>query len=188
MNKILLRLALTITLIFSIVNSLNAQVFRGFSAFKELIEFEGQRYLMDEIYDVKSEDFDKLKIDKTIKEIDNDEGFMFVLTSYKFNDMRGIVITSLNSKSFFNDRYGFTNVHLKHNEYLNLYENFIELEENDINNDDHILRKFNERLIIDVNKSEGIVYFTLWVDNQNRHTFSRAKWDRALKRYKKYVE
>jgi len=188
MNKTLLRLALTITLISSLDNSLNAQVFRGLSAFKELIEFEGQRYLMDEIYDVKSEDFDKLKIDKTIKEIDNDEGFMFVLTSYKFNDKRGVVITSLNSKSFFNERYGFTNVHLTHNEYLDLYENFIELEENDINNDDHILRKFNERLIIDVNKSEGIVYFTLWVDNQNRHTFSRAKWDRALKRYKKYVE
>lgn len=187
MNKIFLKLSITITLILSIANTLNAQVFKGFSAFKELIEYEGQRYLMEEIYDIKSEDFDKLKIDKIIKEIDNDEGFMFVLCSYKFNDKTGTVITSLNSKSFFNDRFEFTNVHLTHKEYLNLYKTFKKLEENDINNEEHILRKFNDRLIVDVNTSEGSVYFTLWVDVQNRHTFSRDKWDRALKRYNKFI-
>ena len=53
MNKSFLRSALTITLILSIANIVNAQVFKGFSAFKELIEYEGQRYLMEEIYDVK---------------------------------------------------------------------------------------------------------------------------------------
>jgi len=188
MNKSFLRSALTITLILSIANIVNAQVFKGFSAFKELIEYEGQRYLMEEIYDVKSEDFDKLKIDKTIKEIDNDEGFMFVLCSYKFNDKTGIVITSLNSKSFFNDRFEFKSVHLTHEEYLNLYETFKKLEENDMDNEEHILRKFSDRLIVDVNKSVGAVYFTLWVDIQNRHTFSRDKWDRALKRYNKFIK
>ena len=70
---------------------------------------------------------------------------------------------------------------------MNLYKTFKKLEENDINNEEHILRKFNDRLIVDVNKSEGAVDFTLWVDVQNRHTFSRDKWDRALKRYNKFI-
>ena len=57
-----------------------------------MIEFEGQRYLMNDIYKITSTDYDKLRIDKTIVDIDEQEGFMFVLTSYQFNEKSGIVI------------------------------------------------------------------------------------------------
>ena len=171
-----------------ISTTVKAQVFKGFSAFKELIEYQGQLYLMDEIYDITSNGFDKLKIDKTIKEVDSDEGFMFVLTSYKFNNNSGVVITSFNSTNFTNSKHQFVNVHLTNSEYDKLYNTFIELENNKPGYNEHILVKFNNRLIIDINNSEGGVYFTLWVDNYSRHTFTSSKWERAHKRYKKFIE
>ena len=177
---------ITILLFCSILT--NAQTFQGLTAFKELIEYEGQRFLMDEVYDITKVDFDKLKIDKTIKEVDSDEGFMFVLASYVFNEKKGIVITSFSSRNFQNTKHNFVNVHLTDAEYRSLYNTFKELEKNQPNYDEHILRKFNERLISDANNEAGIIYFTLWVDTYNRHTFTPSKWDRAFKRYKKFTE
>jgi hypothetical protein len=168
--------------------NLNAQVFTGFSAFKELIEYEGQRYLMEDIYQITTSEFDKLKIDKTIKEVDLDEGFMFVLTSYTFNGKSGVVITSFNSTNFQNTKHQFTNVHLTNEEYIELYNTFISLKKNKPKCDVHFLKKFKDRLIVDVNNQAGIIYFTLWVDNHSRHTFTTTKWDRAFKRYKKFIE
>jgi hypothetical protein len=188
MNRKTLQLTLIVILIMTMANSIKAQVFTGFTAFKKLIEYEGQRYLMESIYQIKSEDFDKLKIDKTIKEIDANEGFMFVLTSYTFNGKSGVVITSFNSTSFLNTQHQFTNVHLTNDQYMDLYNTFKELEKTNPQYDEHILRKYNDRLIVDVNNKAGIIYFTLWVDYHNRHTFTTAKWDRAFKRYKKFIE
>lgn len=165
-----------------------AQTFKGFSAFKELIEYEGQRYLMENIYQITPDDFDILKIDKTIKEVDSDEGFMFVLTSYKFNDKSGVVITSFNSTNFSDTRHLFTNIHLTNDQYIALYNTFIELEKSNPKSNEHILRKYNDRLIVDINSEAGIVYFTLWVDTYSRHTFSTTKWDKAFKRHKKFLE
>ena len=76
----LICLALTIS-----KTNLNAQVFRGVSAFKELIEYEGQRFLMEDVYTIQSDGFDSLRIERTIQEIDSDEGFKFVLTSMSFD-------------------------------------------------------------------------------------------------------
>jgi len=167
---------------------IDAQVFSGFSAFKDLIEYEGQRYLMENVYQINSEGFDKLKIDKTIKEVDSNEGFMFVLTSYTFNGKSGVVITSFNSTSFSNTQHQFVNVHLTNTQYEGLYNTFENLEKNNPANDEHILKKYNDRLIVDVNNEAGIIYFTLWVDNYSRHTFTTTKWDRAFKRYQKLIE
>ena len=180
---------LTSVLLIVANNSVKAQVFTGFTAFKELIEYEGQRYLMEDIYQITSDSFDKLKIDKTIKEVDNDEGFMFVLTSYVFNEKKGVVITSFNSTSFSNNRHQFVNVNLTNQQYEELYNLFKELGKNGLAYNEHILKKFNDRLIVDVSKDGGgIISYILWVDNYSRHTFSTTKWDRAHKRHLKFVE
>lgn len=167
--------------------NLKAQVFTGFKAFSQLIEYEGQRYLMENIYQITTNDFDKLKIDKTIKEVDTDEGFMFVLTSYIFNGNSGIVITSFNSTNFSNTQHLFTNVHLTDKQYRELYNTFIILAKNTPTFYEHFLKKYSERLIADVNYTDGGIYYTLWVDYHNRHTFTKAKWDRAFKRYEKFI-
>jgi len=186
MNRIRTLIFVCLTIIIAKTN-LYAQVFTGFSAFTELIEYEGQRFLMEDIYQITSVDFDKLKIDKTINEIDADEGFMFVLTSYTFNGESGVVITSFNSTSFSNTQHQFVNVHLTSEEYEELYNTFKDLEKNEPKNYEHILKKYNNRLIVDVNNQEEITYFTLWVDYYSRHTFTMTKWDRAYKRYKKFI-
>ena len=180
-------LSVLIILLIIINTNLNAQVFQGFKAFKELIEYEGQRYLMDDIYEITSITFDQLKVDKRIKEVDSDEGFMFVLTSYVFNGKSGVVITSFNSTNFQNTKHQFTNVHLTDEEHTEVYNIFISLKENKPATDVHILKKYNERLIIDVNNQGGVLSYTLWVDTHSRHTFTQSKWDRAFKRYEKFV-
>jgi len=188
MKRTTIQLALSIFLLSITIENAQAQAFTGLSAFKTLIKYEGQRYLMEEVYQIKSEDYDKLKIVKTIEETDASEGFLFVLTSYKFNDKRGAIITSFNSTSLSNDQYGFVNIHLGHNEYLDLYNTFKHLEKMSPEDDEHFLRKFNDRLIVDVNNQAEVLYFTLWVDYHNRHTFTTTKWDRAFKKYQKFVE
>lgn len=173
-------------LVFFIGNSLNAQVFKGFNSFKKIIEYEGQRYLMEDIFQITSVNFDKLKIDKTIEEIDDDEGFMLVVTSYVFNDKRGVVITSFNSTSFSNNQYQFVNVHLTDEEFEKLNITFKDLLKIKPKINEHKLRKFNTRLIVDVSTQfEG--YYTLWVDYHNRHTFKTLKWEKMYKRYKKFT-
>lgn len=174
----------TLFIIFS--SSLNAQVFKGFKAFKYLIEFEGQRYLINDIYEITSADIDKLKIEKTIKEVDNEEGFMFVLTSYIFNGKSGIVISSFNSTNFSNTKYHFVNIHLTHEEFMELNNIFEDLKTNKPEDNEHYLKKFNDRIIVDVHDRLGTLYFTLWVD-RNRHTFFTDKWGKTIKKYKKFI-
>ena len=171
----------------TISSNLNAQVFSGIAAFKNIIEYEGQRFLMDEVYKITSTDFDKMKISKTITETDYTEGFMFVLTSYTFNGKSGVVITSFNSTNFQNSQLRFTNIHLTHLEYSDLVNAFESLAKNDTKADEHLLNRFNDRLILDVNNEAGSVYYTLWVDNYSRHTFMTTKWDRAFNLYNKFI-
>ena len=179
---------IVIVLILSgISHNLNAQVFSGLGSFKNIIEYEGQRYLMEEVYKITSTDFDRLTISKTITETDYTEGFMFVLTSYIYNGKSGVVLTSFNSMNFQNSKLGFVNIHLSNEEYIDLYNSFNTLSENKLNIDDHLLRRFNDRLIIDANNDNGILYYTLWVDS-NRHTFLTTKWNKAFNLYNKYIE
>lgn len=187
MKEKTLQFALILVLSMLTVDYLKAQVFTGTLAFKELIEYEGQRYLMENILQIKTEDFDKLRIERTITEIDGNEGFMFVLTSYTFNEISGVVITSFNSTNFSNTQHQFVNVHLNDVQYVGLYNAFKALEIINPQRDEHILRKYNDRLTVDVNKEAGIIFFTIWVDYHSRHTFSTAKWDKAFQGYKKFV-
>lgn len=189
MNKtpILFKLVLLIYVLALIVNKANAQNFKGFNAFKQLIEYEGQRYLMKEIHEITSENYDNLKIDKIIKEVDTAEGFMLVITSYVFNGRNGIVITSFNSTSFNDINYQFTNLHLTDKEYLNLYNTCISLGKENIAKNEHLLKKISNRLTVDINNVDGFIFYTLWVDTNNRHTFSKSKWEKAYKKHQKFI-
>jgi len=73
------------------------QVFKGLTSFKDAIEWEGQRFLMDEIYNISSESIDTLRIEKILRDVDSNDGFMIVVTSYTFNQKTGVVLTSFNS-------------------------------------------------------------------------------------------
>lgn len=167
---------------------LHAQVFSGFDAFAKIIEFEGQRFLMDEVYKVTTTNIEHLFIDKTFTEIDRAEGFMFVLTSYIYNDKRGAVFTAFNSISFQNDKHLFTNIHVTNQELIELNELIEKIVSNKIQPNEHLLKVFNERLIVDINKTESFTYIILWVDIHSRHTFTEGEWYKAFKRYQKFVE
>lgn len=174
-------------IILTVSSNLNAQVFSQFDAFKELIEYEGQRFLMDDILHLTETEIDELRIEKTIKEVDSKEGFMFVLTSYVFNGKSGVIITSFNSTSFQNDRYSFRNVHLLHKDFETLHNTFFELKSQNPKYNEHYLRRFNDRLIVDVTFENASTQFILWVDDLSRHTFSVSKWERAFRKYEKFI-
>lgn len=166
---------------------LKGQTFQGFDAFTALIEYEGQRWLMNEIYTVTLINYDKLKIEKTIVEKDSEQGFMFVLTSYVYNGNKGVVITSFNSVDFYNSKHYFTNIHLTDKEYTDLYNTFIEIDKHDLEENEHLLRAYNDRLIVDIHRINGFENYTLWVDINRRHTFTKSKWDKAYSRYQKFI-
>ena len=175
---------ITIICLFIIsIQTTHCQVFTGLEAFKNIIEFESQRYLMNEVYGISTQKADQLAIDRLIVETDNTEGFMFVMTAYKFNGEEGIVFTSFNSRNFGNTEYHFINVHLSKAEFENLNLKAIELGENTKDKSFHQLFKFNERLTIDVFYNErDFASIALWIDQYNRHTFTTTKWDKALNR------
>jgi hypothetical protein len=165
-----------------------AQVFSGFSAYRKLIEYEGQRYLMDDVYQIQSENYDHLKIKKLDEEIDLNEGFMFVLTSYVFNDKSGVVITSLNGVNFGLSKYNFVDVHLTSEEFENLNKVFQELGVPKLEREEHNLRRFNDRLIVDVKNEGGTIFYNLWVDTNNKHSFVIGDWERAVRLHRKFTE
>lgn len=182
MKKYILLLAITIIPF----GAINSQVFTDmFDNYEKIIEYEGQKFLMREILNISSKDFDMLRIDKTIKESDKSEGFMFILTSYTFNGKSGVVISSFNATNFAQTNYSFVNVHLTDEEFTSLHNQFKELDDKLPTRNIHGLKIFDERLTIDVCRKTEMEY-TLWVDNYSRHTFTKMKWDKAYKRYTKF--
>ena len=171
-----------------IINSSIAQNFSGEDAFIRIMEYEGQRFLMAEVFNVDSINYDTLRIEKNVIDIDGNEGFKIVITIYKFKGQSGVVITSFNSVSIDNKTHEFRNVHLSHNEYLKLNEMFIQLEKARPIGDQHLLKMFNNRLTCELIYDTGAFYYLLWVDNQNRHTFTTSKWNKAMQSYMKFIE
>lgn len=160
----------------------------GFGAFKQLIEFESQRFLMTEVYHVSDSRFDQLVVEKTIQEIDETEGFMFVMTCYRFNGNTGVVLTAFNSKNLSNTAYGFRNVHLTSDAFQRLSALVAEgLKFDQSKKKVHHLKKYDERLTVDLSIIDVGVYVTLWVDGISRHTFSDEKWERANKRFMAFI-
>ena len=160
----------------------------GFGAFKQLIEFESQRFLMTEVYQVSASQFDQLVVEKTIQEIDETEGFMFVMTCYRFNGNTGVVLTAFNSRNLVNTAYGFRNVHLTSEQFQSLNALVAQgMTLQQAKEKIHHLKKFDDRLTVDLNVIDVGVYVTLWVDGISRHTFSDEKWARANKRFVQFA-
>jgi hypothetical protein len=174
---------------------MNAQNFTGFNSWKNLIEYEGQRFLMFDIFDLNAEDVDRLKLTKSIQEIDSDEGFMIVFTSYKFNANSGLVITAFNSQNHVNSDFGFVNINLSQGEVMGLHQEILRRAQDIGLEDVHDIIKFNDRITIDIHcvmesQSYGEKYYDiiLWIDGHTRHNFTKAKWDRAMKKHQSFLE
>lgn len=172
-----------------IPQGLFGQSFKGYSAFKKLIEFESQRFLMEEKLQISSSNFEELRIDKRIEEIDDMEGFMFVLTCYRFKETCGVVLTAFNSQNLSSTTYGFRNVHLAREEFIRLHD--IIVGGLGINHDKggmQYVRRFNDRIIVDIYSNATGTFVTLWIDGLSRHTFTEEKWGRAHKRFQSFLE
>jgi hypothetical protein len=187
-NRELMKIRLfTITMLCTMVSI--AQTFSGFNAFKKLIEFEGQRFLMDEVYEVTSTDFDLLRIERTINEFDDNEGFMIVFASYVFNGKSGVVISAFSSRNLVNSSYSFTNIHLTTEEYIALYDLVSVMKKWPKKSNEQVLRRFNNRITLSLEETiNGDAQIVLWIDNTSRHSFLDSKWDRAYRRHMKFIE
>ncbi len=186
-QKTLSNIIVLFALLFGINISSNAQTFSGITYFKKAIEWEGQRFLMDKIYEISTTEIDKLKIRKILKETDQAEGFMFVLTLYSFNEKNGVIITSYNTTISKNLTHQFVNVHLTQEEFVDLSNKILSLSEMLDNKHEHLLKKFNTRLIIDVSKGGGDPKVSIWIDNYSRHTFTIPKWFEGYNTFVKFV-
>jgi hypothetical protein len=163
---------------------------QNFSSYAKTSEFEAQRFLMDEVYEISSTQIDTLRIDFTHKEIDP-EGFIFRLTSYEFNGNLGLVITTMNTYDVLADNiYKFKNIHLTREEFEQLNRKFISLEVNHTDKKTNLLQRFNERFIFEVagNPSSGTISYNLWIENKNRHNFRKEDWATIYKRFQDFVD
>jgi hypothetical protein len=162
--------------------TVNAQAFSRIDASIRVIEYESQRYLMEEVFPVKSDGVDQLKIDKSIQEIEYNAGLMFLLSSYKFNEKKGAIFTSFNSTNFRQNQKGFHNVNLDDDEVKKLNILLQELSKSSVGYDTHVLSKFNEEIIVDVQNTYNGIMFTLWIYG-SKHTINEGRWELAMKRY-----
>ncbi len=172
------------------------QSWEGFNALEEMIEFEGQSFLMDEILEISNTQEDKFNITKIWRHRDQSEGFELVISSYRFNDDSGVVLTSFAEKVHYlrgSEINYFINIHLSSLELSQLNELVAILLSNSINynKDDQLLRKFNERLTIEVssvqsNWNDPIV--SVWIDNKRRHTLTKTQWQVMFSKHERYLE
>jgi len=152
-------------------------------------EFEAQRFLMNEIYEISSTQIDQFRIDFTFKEIDP-EGFILRLTSYEFNGEFGVIITALNTYDVVGDLYKFKNIHLSKKEYEDLNMKFTFLEMNLEDKKTNLLQRFDDSFIFEVtsNPSNGSISYNLWIENENRHNIEKGDWVSTYKRFPEFVQ
>lgn len=180
--------SLSIVLFLKFFIIVQAQVSTEVIPFEDLIEYEGQRYLMDEIYTISSNQIDELKTVQILNEVDLDDGFMFVMTSYLFNDNSGVVLTSFNGANYFKKEQYFRNIHLSSDEFNLLTKIYAELAEKKPRTGEHYLKAFNEQIIADVSYEVSDLIFILWIDKQNRNPVEQYKWERAYRKHRKFLK
>jgi hypothetical protein len=61
-----------------VVCDINAQRFAGFKAAKRAAEYEAQRFLMNEVFEVSDIEITNLHLNQCAEFIDDDESFIFV--------------------------------------------------------------------------------------------------------------
>lgn len=163
---------------------------QSFNMYEKKSEFQAQRFLMNEVYEISSTQIDKLRVDFTYKEVDP-EGFILRLTSYEFNGKFGVVITTMNTYDNLSENiYEFMNIHLSQEEFEDLNRKLTFLEISHSDKETNILQRFDERLIFEVagNPSSGSVSYNLWIQNENRHTFRKADWATIYNRFQEFVQ
>lgn len=182
-----------VLVLLSLDNLVSAQQFSGFRPFKKLVEFESQRFLLSEVYEVPSESWSELKVEKIIEDYDMDYGFMFVLAFYTFQDKSGVVISSFRETVLapnMNSISKLVNVHLSEEEVVKM-SSMLGDAQNALNkiepNEKTVVRRFNDRLILEMENTLDDFDPTviIWIDNSHRHSFSFSKWNRALRKYAK---
>lgn len=162
---------------------------QGFSTYSKLSEFEAQRFLMNEVYEISTTQIDRLRIDFTYKEIDP-EGFIFRLTSYEFNGKIGVVITTMNTYDNLSDNiYQFRNIHLSKEQFEELNKKFNFLNANIVDKNIRLIQRINDRFIIEITRTPSGIsyYYILWIDDKNRHTFKKEDWADIFMKFQKFV-
>ena len=180
----------------AINNASHAQNWSGLRAPKDMAEFEAQRYLMDELYAVTTEGIDLLRIKKVHNDVDWGEGFMFLITSYRLNENKGVVFTYLretmvvNNQGNLNQAVGsismFRNQHFTNEEFQKLNELIMKLADKDKKScNDHYLVKFNNRLTVDFTWSceHPQTFVSFWGDNKSRHSVLLSAWKTAYSKH-----
>lgn len=180
---------LFIAIIFLSTGDVTAQRFTGFQAAKRASEYEAQRFLMQDVFDVSDVNNTELQLEQCAEFKDDDHSFIFVMTAYQWNGEIGVVITSLVVKGNWDksDVWQFKNVKLTESEYNSLNIIFAELTSLGQKTDGHQLRRLKQGLVAEFSKDwlgEDII---LWVDD-NRHAFSVDNWNAFYKRFAQFKQ
>ena len=163
----------------------NAQRFTGFKAAQRAAEYEAQRYLMREVFELTEQSDIELNLGECADFVDDDNSFIFRMTAFRWNEELGVVITSMVVKNDWNDSdlWLFKNVSLSESEYNRLNRFTAELTQKVDRLNSHQIRKFNERIIVESNKDDfGEAEIVLWIDD-NRHAFPIENWNAIYKRF-----
>ncbi|MGB0430093.1 MAG: hypothetical protein ACPGLV_06430 [Bacteroidia bacterium] len=187
MKKYLIFIAICVTTI----NHSSAQQW-DLLQFKKLIEYESQRYLMEDVFEVSNTNFDKLRLEKLITDYDGaDGGFLFVLSAYEYNGQHGVVITSfiptLSNTKFFN-------THLPDSQFQEVLALMKSGHQTRENKGIHLIRRINSSLVIEVNKGQYDDYynsspkdeFVFWIFGTARHNLSLNKFEKMVKEYEAF--
>lgn len=171
---------------------LKAQSFSGLRPFKKLVEFESQRHLLNNVYQVSHDRFNELKIEKIVEDYDMEYGFMFVIAFYTFDSNSGMIISSFRETLVaptMNEVSKLANLHLSEDEIVEISSLFGKAQnELSANNSDDkaLVIQFNDRLMFEFVHREGYdPEIIFWIDNHHRHSVSATKWNRALRKYSK---
>jgi len=188
------------TLIAVLILSFNVANSQEHSTIKKYAEWQAQRFLFDKLYKVSDNEVERVSIDKTIQDIDYGDGFGFIMTSYVYKEKSGAVFTSYNSMpsnqktEYFDNAYNkFTNIHLTEEEVFRFFNIILELRDNakkmDLTNDDHLLKKFNDRIVIDIAvKDDGGLNGQFWIDNYSRHDMYFTKVKLTIDKYERFLK
>lgn len=166
-----------------------------YSTMKSFIKLEGQRFLINNVYNLKSDKIDSLYLYHGIKDIDNyaDYGFYLAIKFYSFNDKIGAVLTSFRRTS--TNSEGYLNIHLDQNEIDSLLEkskviykmtNYDHKKANNMFK--HHMVKFNDKIYLDYVRIDfDNQQLNLWLSNGNFHVLNNWRWDQIRYGYEKFI-
>ena len=157
----------------------------NYTAYKQVIEYEAQRYLIEEVLKVSNEEKVKMKIIEISRNIDTYSGNMFRMIAYSFEGKKGIVATAFNVLKFDKDRniqFVSTNITPQEVEQINTFYSSIDAKSMD-KNDFHIYN-LNDEIVINIYKSYSNKKVELWLSELNKAEMSYRNWEQIYKEFK----